>query len=511
MRRLRQPGFAQKSSFVTSSVTPTITWPTSRKSHRLVRFKRDLRRISGSNAVLSLFATVLGLGVIADSESQDSTVWDQNVLLMAGVCLASLLQVSLIISYWTVRLRYREQVRTMLHTDEMPVARLSKSRASMCYCAFECAFHLLVLFPKFGLSASVDFFGMKSEIATYDLIFLTILLRNYHSVEYCYWLAEFSGVRTRFYSELMCLPARATFVAKCCLRRFGVKTALISYTGIVTVFSSSLYVFAYRTEDEFLESLQDSLFTVVMSVARTNPQAQIQMTLFGNVIVLASAFFGCFWLGTVVSVLRYDWKLTQNQAELCAEMMEMSDRARHRGEAAALIQRWWRYVRMRNKRSTECRMRLCDYRSQIRDYKAVRIHSQNEQSTCLRKQLKAIELQTSKLVTYMTTSSRTISAAKNKVTTTQLLQITRLEYRFYIQCVQISRFTGAPKPRAPPKSKRPQMKKRYRRLSTISEEDFDVASRASSPRRSCTGNPHEVKRFLQMTEELQMELERNET
>lgn len=202
-------------SYQTSSKTHVLsdqpTNPTHQKALDLVRIKMSIAYISAFNAVFSAVALAVGIWTVKEREYQE---WETLAILRTVLGLISVIQGALVIGSWRLRLRLQEATRVVLGFNSTPIPQLFQSPKHICICSFESLFHILPLslYPETQVS---------NQNLVYCLFLQMLFLRNYHAIQWAYWVCDYSGYRSAFYRQLLKTGTSTVLAGKASLKQHG--------------------------------------------------------------------------------------------------------------------------------------------------------------------------------------------------------------------------------------------------------------------------------------------------
>ena len=151
--------------------------------------RRSLQRIVALIACLSWGITALGF-LIMETMHRYPTL---NSAIIDGVKGAV---GEVLVYYWSCYVAYSEVLREVLQPLPSPLPPLIYSPKALAVCILECALHLFVFIPATDFSIYFSVFGTENGLSLDELCYLTILVRNYHSLRLLYWYSSFSTLHT---------------------------------------------------------------------------------------------------------------------------------------------------------------------------------------------------------------------------------------------------------------------------------------------------------------------------
>ena len=305
------PAFSQTHTHFQISSTPAFTPPTPHHSHRrlkLVLGRLKLQWVTGLLAGSSL-AMSIGSYWVEDWKSPSVTV---------VLCVCSLVQVWLILSYWVI-----EGKTTLLTSRAVGTVNSGNSSSRRIWCGLECLLHLIIPMP-------VDF--LVSGIRANFVAYLILLSRNYHFFRLLYWISPYSSLHAHIYSSFLNVGC---LTYKHYLRRWSAVCAGFAILSLWLLLIATLGQEAANTGLKALFRLGES------QPSPSNPKEQVA--------AVVSACIGVYLLFLVLSAVRKATTLTEKEALLSAQLCAQQTSLELRTKAAELLQAWWRLLHMRHR------------------------------------------------------------------------------------------------------------------------------------------------------------------
>lgn len=279
-----------------------------KKGLQFALFRLELQWITGFLAGISL-ATSIGSYWTLDLETPSVT---------AVLCMCSLVQMLLILSYWAL-----EGKAALLTSRAVGAVGRKRTSRRRILCGLECLLHLLIPIPRDFLVAGIQ--------ANY-IAYLILLSRNYHFLRFLFWISPFSSLRAYMFGSFLKIDC---LVSQHYLRKWSAVCAGIAILSLWLLLIATLGQEAANTGLKALVRLGEG------HSSPSNPSEQ------GAILVCAC--IGLYPLALVITAVRQATALTGKEAQLSAQLYPPQTRPELRIRAAQLLQAWWRLVRMRHR------------------------------------------------------------------------------------------------------------------------------------------------------------------
>ena len=307
------------------------------------KIRKRLKFVLGANALLCISATLLGCFIISEEEG-GLTTW--RVTMHAGLALTSLLQLPVIVFYWSQSLKYQEICRSAYRLSKDFPKNLTSSRIQFLLCVLECSFHLLTLIPVGTISFPLP--ASTTSISLNDLLYWLIVLRCYGLVRLFYWTSSLSQGRTELYAKLTSSKYGLAFILRACINEYKYRLVIVAY-GVMAALPALLKYLVERHSLDGL-SLWDQIWLFAYSEATIGYGDFPTSIWLSRLLLILSSFAGLCAMGFLSSVSSHDLSLTRAQSNLCAELLVRKVRIRQLVPVTFLLQSWWRLMRMRRMR-----------------------------------------------------------------------------------------------------------------------------------------------------------------
>ena len=354
------------------------------------RLAGSIQRLAGVNAVLTWVVTVLGYFVLTVQSEGISAFPLLREGLKAVIGCASVVQAVLVVYYWKGCLAYSEVLRAALHPCRTPISALLASPESLTYCLLECVFHLFLFLPATDYSAAFSLFGISTSLSLDEVCYLTILLRNYHSVRLLYWLSSFSTLRVSVFSEVASVRKMGLFVLRCCLVEYGLPLILGVYAVMVLIPGLVEFTLEHKAEGSHLDAVENDVWVVVNTQTTVGYGESHPVTFLGQLAILVSALFGYFTLGLLTSISGNETALSLRECTYYSEIRYRRAKIESKVVAAVLVQRWWRLMAMRLRKVLKVGI-IVGYFTQLRVYRSTLVSCQRVKDTRFERQIAAFD------------------------------------------------------------------------------------------------------------------------
>jgi len=347
---------------------------------------------SGVNTVLSSAASVLGYYAISkDSGRAESTADGLKV----GVCIVSFLQLLPIVLYWVYNQYYLERLRASLRLSPIPLNPLHKSPAALFGCVLECLFHLIVLPPLYDASWEVQNPASASTFTLCDLLFVLILMRNYHALRFLFWYSDFSTRRAYHFASVANITINFIFTLRAYLKRYSLPIVLMAYGAIVVLSGFSVFVFEKEASTSDFEDVRNSLWFIAYTQVSIGYGEITPKTYLGMLATVLSCFVGNFTLAILVAMSSGRMSLNLTECTMYSELVYSKEKRKFAKAAAILLQYWWRFMLMRMRRVRDGRT-IVEFYSHLRIYREVLTKCQLVKDRRFERQIAAFDVHTAK-------------------------------------------------------------------------------------------------------------------
>lgn len=314
------------------------------------KFLREwIQLVTGLCAVLNLTVSLVGYTQIRSAEDLKDQSFSARCAVDVSVWTISLLQVVLIVVYYVVLQKYKENLRMTLRLSMFPEPELWRSGKLMVYCCLEGVFHMILVPPLLRTEWKVYMNQTYSLLSLNDLLYPFILLRNYHSLRLLFWCSRFSKPRNYLYSVLVDNKFTVSFMLKCILKAFALTIVLLVYCVLIVVAGVALFVFEKGTPDRRNSDVFAGVWTMAVSAVSVGYGDVVPTTYIGEILIVLACFFGCFLNTLVFSLSIGHMSLNRAESEMYSTLAILRYRIKHRKEVIVLLQAWWRFMLMRRR------------------------------------------------------------------------------------------------------------------------------------------------------------------
>ena len=394
---LPKPGLLSRFKASSEAIMRSRTSVKKAGEHRgkAAKVRRTVQKIVTVNAVLSWVVTSLGYAIVSRQQSPTS----QDALLCetfkTAVAFLSLLQVSLVILHRSFSLDYEETVRLALLLSPMPIKRLKKSPKHIAQSICECLLHILTLVPNFDRPVSYHVLSVSLD----TLLFLLLLLRNYHTLQMLYWWSPFSDLRTQHFAKIANIQVSSKFVARCCLAYSGAAIVFFLYAVMVAISGLLQYSIDQETVGGGV-NVWDKFWEVTVTQGTIGYGDTAPDTTFAQVTIIISCFcgIGVLSFGNILS--QGHLGLSLRESAMTSELLYRRTKQRYRLEAALILQRWWRLMQSRMRKLKQSQVitgfysNLLTFRQVLATCRQVKAHLFEDQITAfdstIHKQFRAL-------------------------------------------------------------------------------------------------------------------------
>lgn len=241
---------------------------------------------------------------------------------------------------------------------------------SLRQCLYECALHLVVFIPHVKLKLSIDTYGINSDYSLDDLVFLLIAVRNYHTLQVLYWCSRLSEVRAHLLARVVGAAYTRAFILRCYIAAHSVRLVITVIAVIVFLPGVIEYTFAKFAFLREYYTIWSEYWIISVTQAPVGYGDSSPNTLFGEVSLLISCFTGISLLGLTTAVAMSATELSLNEGNLYSELLYTRAKQRYREQAARMLQKWWRLMRMRMKDMRHPFV-IIEFYTSLREYRSV--------------------------------------------------------------------------------------------------------------------------------------------
>lgn len=424
-------------SFATTEAK--LTWD-------LQTFRKGIQRTVAVNAALSWMISLIGYWDVREKdESKDATAWDRDFVRIS-VCALSVIQVFLVVSYSSSLHTYSEGLRIAFKLGLLPVPSLLKSPQSLLLCAFECLFHLFILPPRVSLQVQFSLFGSRSLLSLNDLLYLLLLLRNYHTFQLLFWLSPVSSKTAYFFTDFANVTFSFRWVLKSLLTAYSLRLLLAVYGVVVLICGVAAFILEKGAESSDLDSAANGMWMVSVTQAIIGYGDITPRTFFGQFSLLFNCFFGSFCLSMLIGNLHRHVGLNLAECLMYSELAYARFKRKYEKQAVLLLQKWWKFMQMRHRGPRNGHIIIAFY-SQLRVYGWIISKGQSVKDRRFERQINAFGTATARQFRAITEYLQPVPPAEALVRLRQTLDIIRTEYRIKLQVKRISQFTRKHRPR----------------------------------------------------------------
>lgn len=311
--------------------------------------RTQLRWVTGVNAILSWAASIIGYLDIRDyNEERGVEDRDGERLALWGI---SLLQVALIFVYNVKVLQQSEFLRRAYNRQSPAVPTFMQCPGQVRKCVLEAGFHLLLMPPRICVQGTFHQMRTSALLSLSDLFYIFILLRNYHTVRFFYWCSRFSTPRSHAFLSFGNQRVAASLKIKSCTAAYSLKLILILFGAFVIFSGLILFSLEKGTENTQFGYVQNSLSALAVLHTTVGYGDVVPSTLFGQLAIVVNCLLGSCLVALITSSSTIRLALSRPECALYSELAYMRYIRKHRKSAAVLIQRWWKLMEMRQKRT----------------------------------------------------------------------------------------------------------------------------------------------------------------
>ena len=378
------------------------------RKRKLKSLKNTLIRVEMLNTGLSGVAAISGYLALWFAQDGDTKM---EVTVVTGVLLLlSFVQAALIVSYWSVNVKYFE---IMGYSLGFQGEQGSRSLHSLIFCFFECCLHLIAPLPNANFAWEITIFGKKSVLSLNIVFYFAVIARNYHIVRVLYWRSAFSDCRTHIFSNLAGVSSYKSFVLRSCLAAYSLKFV----GGIMGVMVLIPGIIKYAVEHSALTSqvnLWDDFWVVTYTQLTIGYGEHPPDAFLCQAIVVTSCLLGIFVLGLFNAVSSETLVLNLTECNLYSELLYTKYKRRYSPAATVLLQRWWRLMLMRKQGLILANV-IVPYYSYLRTYRGTLVKCQRIKDTRFERQADAFEKSTLKKIRNLNEYLRPVSFAFSNV------------------------------------------------------------------------------------------------
>ena len=383
------------------------------------KVRRALIQVCGISAVLGWVVTVLAFVDIKYEDRGED-------LIRGGICVVSVVQAGLGFVYAELTLRYKEYLRLALRTSPTPTPPLLRSPHALISTLLEATFHLLILPPR------LCFQGKIANLSVEDILFLLILLRNYHSFRLFYWYSRFSEPRSSILSSFSSRSHTFRSTLRSYISSYSLPLILTVYS-VFTVFSGLvLYLLERNAWYSQFDYTEDGLWVVAVMQTTVGYGEIVPRTLFSEVYISINCVLGSCLVALITSTTSHHLSLSHTEGALYSEMTYRRYRRKHEKPAVILIQRWWKFISNRVRHVRNGRV-IIDFYTQLRTHRRGLAAAKGEKDHNFGLQLNAFEGAVGRKLRAAEEYMRPVAHVVHMVRSTQTVDILRSAYKIKSQ------------------------------------------------------------------------------
>lgn len=368
------------------TAVPTVITHSDSFKKRPSKLRKRLRRVTAVCAVLGWIATVVGyLDVSEEGEGE----W-----LKTAICLISLVQVILVLVYTSTLLKYSEYLRVAMLSSPDPTPSLIYSPWQLAGFLAEAGFHLLVTPPR------VDFKQTLANLTLKDLFFICLLLRNYHTVRFVYWISRFSAPRMHILASIAYVKPTFWSHVRFYIAAYSLKLVLIVYSAFMVISGLILFILERSAHYSQFGYPQNGLWVVAVTQTAIGYGDVVPSTYLGELSIVISCFLGSCLVALITSSTSGRLALNRTECALYSELAYMRHRRKYPKPGVILLQRWWRFMRMRIKKQRNGTT-IVSFYSQLRVHRRVLAKAQGQKDRSFDLQISAFDESTSKQLRFI--------------------------------------------------------------------------------------------------------------
>ena len=421
-------------SSTAAAAGPVVRPPTLTRK-KLSRLKPIIVKVIALNAGLSWASVILGYTIVwlnvNSSESDTGQTAIKCVLL-----LISCLQVPLVVAYSEVTSQYYDLVRRALTFSLDPSTVPSKLGFS---CLMECAFHVICPIPNVNWEGEYTLFGKTARISLDLILFCVVLLRSYHSFQLMFWLSRFANFRTQLFTNLVNVVSYEGFLLRCYLAAYPYRFVLVVIGVMIIVPGALKYVLESRQMPMNIHSEFNDLWIVAYSQLTIGYGDSVPRLFIVQFMIVLSCLLGVLILGLFNSISTSTLLLSLTECNLYSELLYSKRKLHYSDGATILIQRWWRLMLMRKRKLLDVKT-IMSFFSFLSDYRASLLDCQHVKDTRFERQIEAFEKSTISALRHCNEYLRPITFAYTTVTSKQMQDVLRSQYRIKMLCANMHKF-----------------------------------------------------------------------
>ena len=360
------------------------------------RTKKRIIAVTLANAAVSWLVTLVAYFVMADTDAISGGGTATKAIEKAIVIFLSLLQVALVVTYWKLRKRYWFGIDATHRVGRVSLLSLSpfprsRSPFPVYKCILECALHLAVFPPNITAHFSIWVNGVYSDCSMDDLLFILMFMRNYHSIEAVYWCTLLPDARSHFIAKLVGVRVTKIYLYRCFMTMY-IRPIVIAVVSLIVLLPGIIeYLFANISEIQQFYTIWTEYWIISVTQAPVGYGDSSSDTLFGKLSLLMSCFTGLILLGMTTSVSSSNLKMSLKECSLYSELLYTREKRRYEVQAGTLIQRWWKFMRMREGKKRKSRV-IVEFYQYLGKYKKVIIECQRLRYYRFERAITALEL-----------------------------------------------------------------------------------------------------------------------
>ena len=322
---------------------------------------RRLRLLALLNMILTWGVSILGYEAVCEERHREAIKWT--------VGLVSVAQAGVIGLHASLSQRWKESLRQELKLSPTPVKPLSECKEALALCIMESCFHLLVLPPGLTVEWNVHILGTHCYCTLDACLYVLLLLRNYHMLQYFFWQSSLTARRPALLFKVANVNLSSGFALRYCLSAHGLALMLGLYTATAVISCTAMHALVARTSNSGLNSVANSVWLVAMTQTTIGYGDITPKTLTCLAAILV-CFLSLCSLSLLIHSTSKHLKMNSSQLSLYIAILYAHRKRLQFRAAALLLQAWWKLMHTRIHRQPRCTV-VINFYSQQRKYRQI--------------------------------------------------------------------------------------------------------------------------------------------
>ncbi|CAG9326820.1 unnamed protein product [Blepharisma stoltei] len=361
---------------ILSSFLPTKDIMDIRKSQRNLAF------VSAAISILTLFLAFFENELEYFNHQHPTN--SSNILRLI-IMIVTILHMYFIYKYYLgtleIKKAYKEVTKkSKIHYDLRLMRNMTIEMLLTCFCvppyiSWKEKFHQLETYAILSIS---------------DIIYALSFLRLYHIGKLLFETSSFNTAKAYFYSALQNTKTSVWFTLKCYMQMHPFKSIVVLSGSLSLVGGLILHVFERTSPASSFDYIWDAFWILASTQETVGYGDVVPETHLGRALVVVACVFGPFFVSSLVIIVREITSFSDNEIKLYA-LVKYKKRIKNKlaDFAAILIQKWWKYAKMRVARQPRIKF-LIEYQACVYKFNFNRVQIKIQKNPLFREQMSEV-------------------------------------------------------------------------------------------------------------------------